>query len=147
MVKKEIADILGPGSHASTFGGGPVVCKAALAVLKTIHKERLLNKTNISAEYLLTQLNALKDKYPIITDIRAKGLMIGIELKAKGKEVAGQCIDRGLLINCTHEKVLRLMPALIVTKKEIDQAVSVLGEVFSRLNDFNSSGGIPPLNE
>lgn len=147
MVKKEIADILGPGSHASTFGGGPVVCKAALAVLKTIHKERLLNKTNISAEYLLTQLNVLKDKYPIITDIRAKGLMIGIELKAKGKEVAGQCIDRGLLINCTHEKVLRLMPALIVTKKEIDQAVSVLGEVFSRLNDFNSSGGIPPLNE
>ena len=75
--------------------------------------------------------------------------MIGIELKAqeKAKEIIQQCINRGLLINCTHDKVLRLMPALNVTKKEIDQAISILDGVFSRLNDSNSRGGTPPLNE
>ncbi len=130
MVKREIADILGPGSHASTFGGGPVICKAALAVLKAISKEKLLSKVKISGEYLITQLNSLKNKFPIIADVRGKGLMAGIELTTQAKQIVQQCIDRGLLINCTHEKVLRLMPALNITKKEIDRAVSILEEVF-----------------
>lgn len=133
LVKKEIADILGQGTHASTFGGGCVICKAALAVLKAIQKERLLDKAKSSGEYLITQLNSLKNKYPIIADIRGKGLMIGIELQSQAKEVVKHCIDKGLLINCTHEKILRLMPALNVTKREIDQAVSVLDEVFRLL--------------
>lgn len=133
LVKKEIADILGQGTHASTFGGGCVICKAALAVLKAIQKERLLDKAKSSGEYLITQLNSLKNKYPIIADIRGKGLMIGIELQSRAKEVVKHCIERGLLINCTHEKILRLMPALNVTKRQIDQAVSVLDEVFRLL--------------
>ncbi len=135
MVRREIADVLGPGSHASTFGGGPVICKAALAVLKAVNKEKLLSKVKISGGYLLTQLNSLKDKFPIIADVRGKGLMIGIELKiqAQASQIVQQCIERGLLINCTHDKVLRLMPALNVTKKEIDQAVSVLDEVLKLL--------------
>jgi acetylornithine/N-succinyldiaminopimelate aminotransferase len=135
LVKREIADVLGPGTHASTFGGGPVICRAALAVLKTIQKEKLLSKVKISGEYLLAGLNSLKGKYPIIAEVRGKGLMIAVELKSEGKAVVEQCLSRGLLINCTHQKVLRLMPALGVTKKEIDQAVSILDEVFSRLND------------
>lgn len=136
LVKKEIADILGPGTHASTFGGGPIVCRAALAVLKAIQKEKLLSKVKISSEYLITQLNCLRNKYPIITDVRGRGLMIGIELKAQAKETVKHCIERGLLINCTHDKVLRLMPALNVTKKEIDQAISILDEVLRSLNNF-----------
>ena len=147
LVKKEISDVLSPGTHASTFGGGPVVSRAGLAVLKAIQKEKLLTKVKSAGEYLVTQLNSLKDKYPIIADVRGKGLMIGIELKTQGAEIVQQCINRGLLINCTHDKVLRLMPALNVSKKEINQAVFILDEVFSRLNDFKSSGGIPPLNE
>jgi len=136
LVKKEIADILGPGSHASTFGGGPVICKAALAVLKAIQKERLLNKAKTSGEYLMLELNSLKNKYPVIADVRGRGLMIGVELKAQAqaKEIVKQCIKRNLLINCTHEKVLRLMPALNVTKKEINKAVSVLDEVFNEIS-------------
>ena len=73
--------------------------------------------------------------------------MIAAELSFEGKQVVEQCLNRGLLINCTHQKVLRLMPALSVTKKEINQAVSILDEVFSRLNDFKPSGGTQPLNE
>jgi acetylornithine/N-succinyldiaminopimelate aminotransferase len=136
LVKKEIADILGPGTHASTFGGGPVICRAALAVLKAIQKEKLLSKIKIAGEYLLAQLNSLKEKYPIIIDVRGVGLMIAVELNSDGRQVVEQCLNRGLLINCTHEKVLRLMPVLSVTKKEIDQAVAILDEVFKSLSDI-----------
>ncbi|MGD9014647.1 MAG: aspartate aminotransferase family protein [Candidatus Omnitrophota bacterium] len=133
LVKREIADVLGPGTHASTFGGGPVICRAALAVLKAIQKEKLLSKVTISGEYLLTQLNSLKNKYPIIADVRGKGLMVAVELKSEGREVVEQCLSKGLLINCTHQKVLRLMPALMITKKEINQAICILDQVFQTL--------------
>lgn len=129
MVKEQISGVLDAGSHASTFGGGPVICKAALAVLRTIQKEKLLNKTRDSGEYLINRLNALKSKYPVITEVRGIGLMIGLELRVPAKDVVGHCRDRGLLINCTHERVLRLMPALNVTRKEINNCISILDEV------------------
>ena len=128
-VKKEIADILGPGMHASTFGGSPLVCKAALAVLKAIQKERLLSNTEKMGDYLFARLNELKNKYSLIKDVRGLGLMAGMELDIEGKAIVEKCIDNGLLINCTHDRVLRLLPALNVTKKEIDKAVGILDNV------------------
>lgn len=133
VVKKEIADTLGPGMHASTFGGGPIVCRAALAVLKAIQKEKLLTNVQRTGEYLFLKLNELKDKYQIIRQIKGLGLMAGIELNIEGKLIVKNCIQRGLLINCTHKNVLRLMPALNVTKKEIDKAIRILDEVFKSL--------------
>jgi len=132
VVKKEISDTLGPGMHASTFGGGPVICKAALAVLKAVQKEKLLTNAQKMSEYLFTKLNALKDKYPVIKEVRGIGLMAGVELNIEGKAIVEKCLERGVLINCTHDKVLRLMPALNITKKEIDKALGVIDEVMSR---------------
>ena len=132
VVKKEIADTLQPGMHASTFGGSPVVCKAALAVLEAIQKEKLLTNAQRMGEYIFLKLNALKDKYPLIKEVRGMGLMLGVELTTEGKQIVQECIEKGLLINCTHDKVLRLMPALNVTKKEIDKAMGILDEVLSR---------------
>ena len=129
VVKKEISDTLGPGMHASTFGGGPVICSAALAVLRAIQKEKLLTNAQRMSEYLISKLAALKDKYAIIKEVRGMGLMLGVELKIEGKAIVEKCIEKGLLINCTHDKVLRLMPALIITKKEIDKAIGILDEV------------------
>ena len=129
VVKKEIADILGPGMHASTFGGSPLVCKAALAVLKAIQEEKLLTNTQKMSDYLFARLNELKNKYSLIKDVRGLGLMAGMELNIEGKAIVEKCIEKGLLINCTHDKVLRLMPALNVTKKEIDKAVGILDNV------------------
>ncbi|MCX5701959.1 MAG: aspartate aminotransferase family protein [Candidatus Omnitrophica bacterium] len=129
VVKKEIADLLGPGMHASTFGGGPVICKAALAVLKAIRKEKLISNTQKMGEYLFLKLNVLKEKYGIIKEIRGLGLMAGVELGVEGKAIVEKCIEKRLLINCTHDKVLRLMPALNTTKKEIDKAVGILDSV------------------
>ena len=129
VVKKEIADTLGPGMHASTFGGSPLVCKAALAVLKAIQKEKLLNNTQEIGEYLFLKLNELKSKYKLIKEVRGLGLMVGVELNMEGKTIIEKCMEKGLLINCTHDKVLRLMPALNTTKKEIDKAIAILDSV------------------
>jgi acetylornithine/succinyldiaminopimelate/putrescine aminotransferase len=132
VVKKEISDILGPGLHASTFGGGPVICKAALAVFKTVQKEKLVTNAQKIGEYLFSQLNALKDKYSVIKEVRGRGLMVGIELNIEGKAIVEKCIKKWLLINCTHDKVLRLMPALNITRKEADKAIAILEAVLSR---------------
>jgi acetylornithine/N-succinyldiaminopimelate aminotransferase len=133
VVRREIADTLGPGMHASTFGGGSVICKAALAVLKAIQEEKLLKNAQKMGEYLFARVNALKDKYKIIKEIRGLGLMLGIELDIEGKAIVESCLMKGLLINCTHDKVLRLMPALNITKREIDKAIEILDNVLKGL--------------
>ena len=129
VVKKEIADFLGPGMHASTFGGGPLVSKAALAVLKAVQKEKILECARNTGEYLFSRLEALKNKYKIILDVRGMGLMAGVELSIEGKGIVEKCVEKGLLINCTHGKVLRLMPALNIPKKTLDKALGILEEV------------------
>jgi len=132
IAKKEFSDILAPGMHASTFGGGPVICRAALGVLKAMQKEKILSNCQNMGKYLLEKLTVLKNTYPVIKEIRGLGLMLGIELSIEGKQIVQAAMERGLLINCTHDKVLRLMPALNVTKKEIDQAIQILKGVFKR---------------
>jgi len=131
IAKKELGDVLTPGMHASTFGGGPVICRAALGVLKAMQKEKILSNCQNMANYLLEKLTSLKNNYPVIKEIRGMGLMLGVELNIEGKSIVQAALEHGLLINCTHDKVLRLMPALNVTKKEIDQAVNILNRVFS----------------
>lgn len=134
VVKREIADTLKPGMHASTFGGGPVICKTALAVLKAVQKEKIIANTQNMGGYIFSRLKELKDKYSIIREIRGLGLMTGVELSIEGKVIVEKCIEKGLLINCTHGNVLRLMPALNVTKKEIDKAIGILESVFSAIS-------------
>ena len=126
MINDHISNCMGPGTHASTFGGGPVVSRAALAVLRAIQKEKLLNKAIESGEYLMSKLDSLKEKYPVISQIRGKGLMIGVELKTDAGVVVQECLNRGLLINYTHDVVLRLMPALGVSRSQINQAIFIL---------------------
>ncbi|MCM8792048.1 MAG: aspartate aminotransferase family protein [Candidatus Omnitrophica bacterium] len=134
VVRDKFSDLLKEGEHASTFGGGPVVCRGALAVLRTIQKEKLLAHAQKMGEYLLLKLNILKNKYPqIIKEIRGIGLMWGIELYREGIQIVERCFKEGLLINCTHQKVLRIMPALNVTYKEIDKAINILERVIKDL--------------
>lgn len=122
----KLADVLKPGMHASTFGGSPIACSASLAVFEAIQKENLLSNTVRMGEYLFKGLNELKKKKSIIKEIRGKGLMIGVELSIPGKEIVEKCFKQGLLINCTHESVLRIMPGMIVTRKQIDRAIEIL---------------------
>lgn len=132
MAKKEIADTLGPGMHASTFAGGPVICKAALGVLRAIQKEKLLTNAKEMGTYLLSKLSGLKNKYSVIREVRGMGLMVALELNVEGKTIVEKCIEQGLLINCTHERVLRIMPALNVTKGEIGRAIKILEQALKK---------------
>lgn len=131
VAKKEIADILQPGMHATTFGGSPLACAAALATFETIVKEKLLANTVITGAHLFKRLNELKKKYSAIKEVRGMGLMAGVELAMEGKAIYEKCLEKGLLINCTQGTVLRLAPPLIVKEKEIDRAIGILSEVLA----------------
>lgn len=126
VARGKFADVLTPGTHASTFGGSPLVCAAALAVFEAIRKEKLLQNTKIMGSYLVKKLGMLKKKYHFIKEIRSMGLVVGLELGIKGEEVYQRCLKSGLLINCTQETVLRIMPPMTVNKKDIDKAISIL---------------------
>jgi acetylornithine/N-succinyldiaminopimelate aminotransferase len=131
MAKEELAAKLVPGKHASTFGGNCLACAAGIAVIEAIEEDNLLENAADVGRYAHEKLNGLKEKHFIIDHVRGIGLMIGVQLKGPGKEIVSKCLEKGLRINCTHESVLRLMPAMIVTKEEIDAAVDILDDVLS----------------
>ena len=110
-----------------------MVCKASLGVFKALRKEKLIANAREMGVYLKERLSELAKKYSIIKEVRGLGLMIGIELNTAGKPVVEECVKRGLLINCTHETVLRLMPALSVTKKQADKAVGILDKAIEKV--------------
>ena len=132
VVNKRIKEeVLVPGTHASTYGGNPLVTAAGLAVFKAIEQGKLLRNAEEMGAYLKSKLTALKEKYSSIKEVRGIGLMLGMELDRPGAELVKQAREKGLLINCTQERVLRIMPAMIVTKRLIDKAVQILDQVFS----------------
>jgi len=129
VASKKYADVLKPGMHASTFGGSPIACSAALGVFEAIKREKLLKNTVEMGKYLVEKLNELKKKKSVIKEIRGKGLMIGMELNIEGAGIVDACFKEKLLINCAHGNVLRLMPGMIVNKKQIDKAMEILDKV------------------
>ena len=126
VAKEKIADTFKPGMHASTFGGSPLVCKAALGTFKAIHSDKMLKNTKTMGTYLVDQLKKMQKTLKCITEVRGLGLMIGIELNIEGKAIFEQCFKNGLIINCTQGNILRFMPALNVTKKQCDKALYIL---------------------
>jgi predicted acetylornithine/succinylornithine family transaminase len=126
VARKTIADTLGAGSHGTTFGGSPLACAAALATFEAIEKGKLLKNAALMGAYLLKKLHELKKKHAVIREVRGMALMTGIELAVEGKEIYEECLKKGLLINCTQGNVLRIMPPITVTKKEIDKALKIL---------------------
>jgi acetylornithine aminotransferase len=124
-----VAQAFGPGSHGSTFGGNPLACAASLAVLRVLLDSQLLEKICAVGSYLKKGLQELQARIPLIKDVRGVGLLQGFELSIEGKSVVQDCLTRRVLINCTMDRVLRFMPPLIVTQKEIDRLLQVLSDV------------------
>ena len=127
LATEKVASAFVPGDHGTTFGGGPLVCAAANAVLDTIMDENILDNVNEVGEYFISELKKL-DK-DVIADVRGKGLMVGVELTKPGAEYVDKLREAGFLINCTADKVLRFVPPLIITKEEIDEFVKALDEI------------------
>jgi len=129
IAKPEVGEKLKPGTHAATFGGNPLAARAALATIETIEAENLLPRATQIAEKFRTRFLVLKDQCPLITDVRAKGAMIGVELAVEGAPVVQACLEKGLLINCTHQTVLRLLPALTISDEQIEDGCDTMAEV------------------
>ncbi|MFH1753818.1 MAG: acetylornithine transaminase [Candidatus Omnitrophota bacterium] len=130
VAAERVAYTLTPSSHASTFGGSPICSSAALATFEAIEKEGLLDNAIAMGEYIREKIADLRKKYAFIKNVRGVALMIGVELDIEGEDIYKECLKRGLLINCTQKTILRIMPPLVVTRKEIDKAVSILDKVF-----------------
>ena len=134
VVAEKHSGILPAGSHASTFGGSPIVCAAALGVLEAVEEEKLLDNTKSMGEYLVEKIEKLKKTKPVIQSVKGKGLMIGVKLDMDdASKVAEECMKEGLLINCTQKNILRIMPPITVGKKEIDAALEKLSKVLERI--------------
>jgi acetylornithine/N-succinyldiaminopimelate aminotransferase len=129
VASREVAKSLVPGMHASTFGGNPLVCAAALAACRLIDEQHLLERAVELGGYALRRLQAVADGLKGVKEVRGRGLMLGIELTAPGVDIVNTCRERGVLINCTHVNVLRIYPALTIAREELDRGLSVLGDV------------------
>jgi 4-aminobutyrate aminotransferase len=131
-----------PGSHASTFGGNPISCRAALTTIELL-EEGLIENAARMGKYLLERLKELQKRFPLIGDVRGKGLMIGIELvkdpetKEKAIEERSQviqaCFEKGLLILGCGENVVRFIPPLILTQREADTALAIFEEALKKV--------------
>ena len=129
LAKEEVAAAFGAGSHASTFGGTPVVTSAALEVVKVLEEESIVNYCNQIGTYFREQLLGLKSRHESIVDVRGLGLLLGMKLKMKGETIVNTCMQKGFLINCIQEDILRFIPPLIIRKAEIDSLVACLDEI------------------
>ncbi len=134
LATDEAASAFTPGAHASTFGGNPLATSAGIAALKTILEEGILDNCRASGDYLVKKLDELKKVFPFIKEVRGKGLIIGMELTLPSGDIVKECLARGLLMNCVGEKILRFIPALTVTKEEVDEMIGILTGVFGDLN-------------
>ncbi len=126
LARREIAGNLKPGTHACTFGGNPISAAAGIAMIETIEADGLLEQAQNTAALFAEHLARLKDEIDSIREIRQAGLMIGIDLEFEGAPVVAKALEQGLLINCTHETVLRLLPAMTIQPEQVDRAMQIL---------------------
>ena len=130
VVRDEVAAAFHAGDHGSTFGGNPLACAAANAVLTTIDRDQLLDNCREVGAYLKEKLEGFQQKYPsLITGVRGMGLILGMELTKPGREFVDECLNHGAIINCTAGNVLRFVPPLLITKQQVDELTVVLDKV------------------
>jgi acetylornithine aminotransferase len=130
LAAAEISQGFVPGTHASTFGGGPAVTAAARTVLDILTQPDFLAEVIAKGAYFQAGLRQLQARYNFIKEVRGLGLIIGVEIDGDGVPLVEACRQKGALINCTQGNVLRFLPPLIVSREEIDRFLTILDEVF-----------------
>jgi len=146
LVTEDVAAAIHPGMHGTTFGGGPLSCAVALEVLKVIEDEKILDHVKEVGGYFLDLLQQLDARHGCIVDVRGVGLMVGLELDSAelAKTVQKAMLEKKIIINRTHEKVLRFLPPFVVTKKQVETVVQALDQI---LSSCASSADAAPANE
>jgi acetylornithine/succinyldiaminopimelate/putrescine aminotransferase len=132
LARESFAESFSPGLHGSTFGGGPLVCAVALEFLSTVEDEHLLENVRERGSQLRAELTRIAADFDFIREVRGEGLIFGIELAVEGKPYVEAALREGLIINCTHECVLRLLPPFIVTKRQVDEFAQRFRQVLQK---------------
>ncbi len=135
LANREIGNVFQPGDHAATFGGNPLACAAAEASIRVILDEDLLYKSVENGDYFKDKLNYLKEDHGIVEEVRGSGLMLGMELDVNCSEIVNEMRNRGILINCAADKVLRFVPPLVIEKNQIDIVTCNLDDVLQNYNE------------
>jgi acetylornithine aminotransferase len=135
LATESVAAAFGPGSHASTFGGTPLVTAAAIEVLKVMEEEGIVTHCRETGRYFRDRLMWLKERHDIVKEVRGRGLMIGMELTVDGAPYVNACMEQGFLINCIQETVLRFVPPLIITREHIDGLIDCLDRLFGDMKE------------
>ena len=126
LATEKIAASFGPGAHASTFGGTPLVSAAAIEVLRILTEENVLENCRQAGAYFQKRLWQLKERHDIIREVRGLGLLLGMQLWVDGESIVQACMRQGFLINCIQDKVLRFVPPLTITTEQIDSLIECL---------------------
>ncbi len=132
LAREPVAEAFSPGLHGTTFGGGPLICAVALEFLKTVEKEKLLENIRARGTELREELQQLQKKCGFIREVRGQGLMLGVELSVEGGPYVTEALRRGLVINCTHDYTLRLLPPFIVTSRQVREFLDKLETVLAK---------------
>ena len=132
LATETVAAAFGPGTHASTFGGNPLACAAALKVLELLLDHGKLEQSRSASEHLAKGLSKLAKQFSCVQEARGMGLLQGLELSIDGKPIVTECLEQRVLINCTVGRVLRFVPPLIVSTSQIDRLLTVLSDVLSK---------------
>ena len=132
LLKEKVASAISAGEHGTTFGGGPLACRASLEYFKIIDEDDLLAYIRKTGEYFKGRLDEL-GSLSIIKEVRGRGLMLAVDLNVPGKDIVKQLLDQGFIINCTHETVLRFLPPFVITTKQIDKFVKALKAILEKL--------------
>ena len=132
VLSKESCSVFVAGDHGSTFGGNPLACASGYATMKYVIEKDVAGNAKRIGQYLMEKLEGLKGKYSFITEVRGRGLLVAIEFNSEiGQNVLMDCLDKGLLVNKVKPNAIRLMPPLIIGRKEVDEAIGILDSVFS----------------
>jgi acetylornithine/N-succinyldiaminopimelate aminotransferase len=134
----EVAPSLRPGMHAATFGGNPIAAAAGIATLETIEADGLLESASKVGQYFAEQFGSLREEVGIIKDVRVCGVMIGVELSIDGGGIVAECLENGLLINCTQGSVIRLLPAMNLGDDEAEEGFEILAAALRNANQSSS---------
>jgi len=131
LATEQLKDSLGAGTHATTFGGSPLITSGALAVMKSLINDGWIDHARNMGAYFKNRLLELQQKHSCIQEVRGLGLILGLQLDREGSEIVTVCMEKGFLINCVQERVLRFVPPLIVSEKEIDEMINCLDEMLN----------------
>ena len=133
ICKEEIAPSMRPGMHASTFGGNPLAMAAGIATVESIEEDGVLENIATMSERFRSHFTALKEELSIIAEIRVCGMMIGVDLTIPSTPAVGKCMERGVLINATHDTVVRLLPALNISEEQVDEGFNAVADVLREM--------------